>query len=692
MITIALDEGGHFEKLDQNEKCMYIGGIVFQCKDYLARNAELERLQFFFQEVCSEQGCQYPHDLHYNWENNQIVNFDAAKKVKDAIIAYLPDFLNGKGKWGTEKAPKGSYYFHALVGDKNGINYFENNLSNLVDDTVATNRYEHMAYRAIENLLFYNNRLKDENVILDLPTRVIRVNDDKDFEKEAIRTGHERHESYDSTFKATTLSSYRAALISMIKDSDRKDIHFADIRVESIYYEDNPQKNLKQGFLYLSDIICSLYGDILKNCGRADTGIKQLWFKSQQIVPDHCFVWSYNDFDQDYRSVYKAFEDKDYYNALSKIYKLSNKSENNFIVYDKLWFSPIKKRILFSSTIGDLENAVKKLDIDLTYSAVSVSEARFIYESLKPQTEELCSVDKNAQLLFHLSRAELMINNHEGNYLLAEKSFNHCLEYSQYVDVEEYLELRNMYSVSLCDSRSFDEAISLTKGTLDYEELLIDVKKAIYAKKDIIFIHYGRTLSQLGQCYAFKGDFVSAVDYFKRAITSFGNAEVEVRRTMSYLLHTAIEAKNLELYEEYSEKYFETRDRKEQLIRILSKENLANSYKLYVYLKAYYQLYLKKNDKKISKEILSLLEKCRKFENIKDHPWEMIFKYIAFISVAIGNKEYRTKGEEYIRLAKELNRPEGILKTILEEIDEQFRLVLEDNNPFEKSKLSYMYR
>ena len=72
-------------------------------------------------------------------------------------------------------------------------------------------------------------------------------------EKETIQTGHEKHDKYDSTFKATTLSSYRAALISMIQDSNRKNIRFDDINVESIFYENNPQHNLKQGFLYLSD-------------------------------------------------------------------------------------------------------------------------------------------------------------------------------------------------------------------------------------------------------------------------------------------------------------------------------------------------------------------------------------------------------------------------------------------------------
>ena len=61
MITIALDEGGHFENLRPSENCMYIGGVVFQCKDENTRKRELERLQNYFKEICNNEGCRYPH-------------------------------------------------------------------------------------------------------------------------------------------------------------------------------------------------------------------------------------------------------------------------------------------------------------------------------------------------------------------------------------------------------------------------------------------------------------------------------------------------------------------------------------------------------------------------------------------------------------------------------------------------------
>ena len=704
MITIALDEGGHFENLKSNAKCMYIGGVIFQCKDDDARKKELERLQKFFIEICSNEGCSYPFDLHFNWNNGQIINPKSAEKTKKAVINYLPDFMNGKGKWISER-PNGKYFLYALVGDKKGINYFEDKginkinlkeeISNLIDDNVSSNRYEHMAYRALENILFYNNHLQNDNIVrLNLATRVFTLKNDRTLEQESRRTGHEKSDKYESTFKATTLSSYRAALVSMIQDSRRKDIYFDDISVESIFYGKNQKHNLEQGFLYLSDIVCNVYGTIIEHCNQANTGIEQLWRQCQNYAPNRFFVWTYNDFDQKYHSLYKAFEDEDYYKTLAIMYELSTEkgSEKNYSVYDKLWFDSIKKDILFKSSLASLNTAIENLDLDLTDSQIPVSKAKNIYGFLKPRTEELCSFHQNATVLFHLYKAEFAINNHEGNYQAAFKTFEKCKNFTQYVNIEEYLELRNMYSVSLCDSGNFQKAIEETKLTLSYEELLVDAKKEIFPENATIFVHRGKTQSQLGQCYAFAGDYEKAISSFEDAIKSFGSSRNDILRTFSYLLHTAIEARNIAVYEKYAEKYFGTKNIKEQLIEILSEGTVSNSFALYVYLKAYYCLYAKLADRKKTIDILNALEWCKKFKGINNHPWEMIFKYAAFLSASIGNKEYAAKAEEYISFAKNLNNPEGILRTILEEIDMQYKSVLNGKDAFENSRLTFMYR
>lgn len=689
MITIALDEGGHFERISNSSKCMFVGGVIFKYKSNSDCKQELQRLQKFFQETCQSVECRYPEDLHYNRIEGKVVNGSSANKVKKALIENLPDFLNGRGKWQNDSA-KGSYYLYAIVGDKEGIESFtQNGISNLIDDNQSCNRYEHMAYRSIENILFYNPLLIDNEVRLNLATRVIATNNDEDFQKEVIVTGHEQ--AKENIYKVTNSSSFRAAVATMIQTSNRTDIQFNDIRVESIYYYPDQNRNFYQGFLYLSDTICSLFSDILGGCNRADIGIEKLWLKCQEYTPSRALFWTYNEFDQKYRYLYRAFERKDYYVALREMYNLSKESEKNYSVYETLWLSQVKKKILFSSSLDGLTEAVSRLDLDLAHSNISVAEARFIYNLVKPRIEELCS-SYEVSLLFRLYKAELAINNHEGNYHDADKSFQKCMNYSQYVSIEEYLELRNMYSVSLCDGKNFEKAIEITKETLSWEELLVDVKKTIYPNNEKIFVHYGRTLSQLGQCYAFDGDFDLAIKSFEEAIKSFGTAQGEISRTLSYLLHTTIEANNLELYNQYSKEYFGTSDRKEQLIRLLAEESIPNAFGLYVYLKAHYIFYLHTSDRKITEDILNKIEKCKKYQHIDSHPWEMIFKYMAFLSVSIGNKKYREKGDAYIKLSKGLSKPEGILNSILKEIDLQYTEVLNGNSPFNASRLSFMYR
>ena len=710
MITIALDEGGRFENLRSSEKCMYIGGVVFQCKDDDARKKELERLQIFFKEICSSEGCKYPQDLHYNWFDNQVINPVIAEKVKNAIIASLPDFLNGTGKWASN-APKGKYYLHALVGDKNGINYFESNglkkineLSNLLNDDISSNRYEHMAYRAIENLLFYNFRfqnMEDNHVRLNLATRVFKANDDAQLKKEALQTGHERHDKYESTFKATTLSSYRAALISMIQNSNRKDIYFDDIRVDSICYEDNPEVNFYHGFLYLSDIICNLYSSILEHCNRTDAGIEQLWQQCQQFVPKRVYVWAYNDFDQKYRAIYKSFLSKDYYKSLKEMYLISTTNEKTASVYDALWFDDIKKNVLFSSDENEfsyIEKSIESLENELNASKIKADESRYIFNFLKSKTEEICDKSDNEAkkygLLYKLYKSELAICNHEGNPVASEEAFNQCQKYSRYVNVEDFTELQNMYSVKLCDSLKFEEAIEVTKKTCEYEDMLHTIKEEINPS-ETKYIHQGRTYSQLAQCYSFIEDYANAKENFNKAFECYGDDSFNKTITLSYYLHMLIEQKNKEEYEKIIKEYLGREILKEQLLDILSVDDIPSAFKLYVYMKALYVFYvddLKNNSPKLLKELLSKFESVKKIGNKCNHPWEMIYKYAAFCCLKVGNKEYSDKAEEYIKLAKNINVDGGILHRIIDEIDTQYNSVKEGKSAFENSELTYMFR
>ena len=709
MITIALDETGYFEDLKTTGNSI-VGGIIFKCKDDEARKKELKRLQDFFKEVCINERCKYPWDIHPNWSNGRVVNSSQADKVRKAIIASLPDFLNGTGDWALNP-PNGEYYLYALVGDINGINYSEYGLGNLVDDSISSNRYEHMAYRVLENLLFYNLKFKDEkNVVLNLATRTLPIDDD---EKEGFKqTGNEVYLNNNSNTyvtRVTTPNSYRSALILMIQNSNRKDLHFDDIMVDSICYRNDSRKNLNHGFLYLSDIVCDIYKKNMKLDNKNNSLIEQLWKKCQKYSPERFYVWSYSDFDQVYRNVYESFIDKDYYTALKNIYLASETDDKIASVYDKLWFDDIRKDIMSSSSDNDFSSvqaSIIALENELSDSKIKVDEARKIFNLLKSKAENLCNESKNESrnygLLFTLYKSEMAICNHEGNHAASEIAYKKCIKYAHYLNVEQVMELQNMYSVILCDSLEFDKAIRITRKTCKYENKLHVLKDKINNFKSK-YIHQGRTYSQLAQCYAFKEKYAKAKKYFNKAFECYGDDNFNRTITMSYYLHMLIEQRNLGEYNKFAIEYFGYETLKDQLEYILksyvsNQENNAWMFMLNVYMKA---LYILHSEELINKEPNLLRDLLMKFyggtKAISDkniHPWELIYKYAALCCLRLENKDFDEKGKEYIRLAKTslVNIDGGILPKIIDEIEVQYNSVLNRKDAFENSKLTYMYR
>ena len=57
MIKIALDEGGRFEHINNDSKCMFVGGVVFKYETETDYRKELNRIKRFFSETCEEQKC-----------------------------------------------------------------------------------------------------------------------------------------------------------------------------------------------------------------------------------------------------------------------------------------------------------------------------------------------------------------------------------------------------------------------------------------------------------------------------------------------------------------------------------------------------------------------------------------------------------------------------------------------------------
>lgn len=688
MITIALDEGEHFEN---PRGCMFVGGIVFKHRSYSEMENERVRLKKLFTTTCAQLGCNYPEDLHFNWVGNSVVNFENANNVKMALEKKMPDFIQGKGEWSCEP-PYGEYRLFVLLGDRNGIASFcTPGISNLIDDNVACNRYEHMAYRTIENLLFYNSHYVDNEIKLELATRVIKPQITSQLSDDVKKLGFSKSDPRinDNRYKVTDSGSFRAALASAIQDSSRDDIQF-DINVQSINYSIDALRNnidLYQSFLYLSDTICSIYSNNIHTIRNCQEALEKLERVCKNITGRKNYLWAYDEIDQIYRKAYADITHGNYYEALYILYDSVAKRTNLAQLYDELWFKPLLQSVMRNSNSFAWRKAVEKLESYLYTPNYDVSKAEYIYSVLRQMSE----LDSNTyqSYLFYLYKVEMMLFNHKGDYLNAENASEKCIQYSNYVPIEEYLELRNMISVLLLDKGNYEYAVEFTKETVSYEEMLVDLRKEMYPNSPDVYIRYGRSLSQLGQCYSFMGDYSQADESFLKALDLFGEDKTDYQITLSYYLHELIEKKDQEKYEQYAKIYFNEGDLKKQFRRLFELDSTTLRYALFVYLKAFFIFYRDQVQRNFIREVIDKsLNEYRKSNG--GHPWELILKYVAFLVVTQSIDCHDP--EKIMASAEEAVAPAtGRIQKIVNSGKEEFERVKEGNVIYcENDK--YMFR
>ena len=209
-----------------------------------------------------------------------------------------------------------------------------------------------------------------------------------------------------------------------------------------------------------------------------------------------------------------------------------------------------------------------------------------------------------------------------------------------------------MISVFLIDKGNFNEAVSFTQETVSYEEMLVALRKELYPSSKNVYVRYGKSLSQLGQCYSYAQDFERGETSFTQALELFGEDIVNYQITLSYYLHLLIEKTDIDKYEEYACLYFGTKDLKKQFKNIFKMESTTIRFALFVYLKALFVFYVDKETKGFVKEVVvRTIQQYEKTEH--GHPWELIIKYCAFLSIKNNNSinlsdELMIKAEEAV--------------------------------------------
>ena len=727
MITISLDEKGHFEELARGKKTKgeentmsFIAGITFDDKGIEGElSAEKIRIEKYLEGICKDKRAVYPKSLHSGGYDNRVS--DIKEAIGETISSFLTDgavsekYPNAHS--GIEEMPdrQGEYRIYALVGlDPESVKARE--ISGLLTEQgVASNLYVHMAETVVERLVFHNPIDKIRDVRLDLATRKSVVSDKEDdsakVKKEYMDLGYkedlthkvENKEGKKHDYQVSNSYIYRTALEREIMKSERTDVNIVDFGVKSIYYN-NKSKNGRMSFLFLADIVCSVLG---YNLPKSKNGIiDSLKNRIEGLVKGRDnYLFFYDSVDLSFSRAWTAYEDGDYYKALYHLYE--GKTNNKGAVrgfYEKYWYPKLIDRIIADNNPSCLERTIKRISDSTRENNLNQDRLKYIYASVQSIIEKLDSSYRTTnELSYDFYDAGLSIYNHLCDYRHANECFEKCEELASYVNVEKYLRTLNKQIVMLCDKgsvNSFEKAISLGKRNLRIHKSLSFLKRNFIVKEEKEDLDLAIAKSQLAQAYAFRRK-PEAEKLFKEALDLYeSKTSPDYLITCSYLLHYYIEVDNEKEYLKLSKEYFGGHRNLEKQFRYLveegSKEHspiFSMKFAMYVFIKGTYKFRMDGITDKFA-EMLADIDgtvesiSASATKQLNGHPWEIIYKYLAFIMIEKGNaemaKEYRK------RVRKVVSESSGILDKIISKSIEEIDALNNGTEPKSK-RLTYMY-
>lgn len=675
MLTISLDEYGRFESTRPG-RCM-IAGAIYEDATGNEHTAELYRIQAFLRDACAACNVRYPQDLHYERDADVIMNKDACDRVKEHIANVFGDFIRGA---------RGTYYLYAVVSEQRGISMFANpSTGNLLRDDYAGNKYLHMTQMAVRNLVVNNPVLQDQNYHLELATRVLNVGNNQTLLSQTRQLGMARPVNASGTraqgiYTLTDVNSYISTLSGAILENERLDVEF-DLDVQSINYSGVGDVSWRQGFLYLADIICSLLEAVIP--GDGNTAQRILDRANSYTTHKKNMVWCYDDVDVRLRTAQQKRLAGKWLDSLNALYDITIGATPQADFYSRTWVPMQLRRLHQDVSAAILEQAVRELAKYVMTPELDTGRAWYLAEQL------LSILDRHDTVEYHSCRywlysAMITLCNHRGESARAADYYQKAMTYAGSAPIEAYLELRNAYSVFLLDRMEFQKALENTKRTLAYEELVDELRREVSDSQDIAAPHFGRTLSQLGQCYAFLEDHETAQDYFRQALEKYGEDVIDSQITRSYLLHSYIESENRDAYVALCKEYFGADTLQTQLENVWKMTKTSRKYALFVLAKGWYRFQMDQISHSVTRQLLSRI--LRTQEDRQEHPWELICKYCALIAQAKKLADIATVAMDGIRAVAEQSHG-GILAEICQQ-----SLQACCGEKSESQKLTYMYR
>ncbi len=680
MLTIALNEYGDFHHLGQKENSLkhihFIAGIVYddEGSEQDLRNEQI-RLDRFFRAVAEASNSDYPQgffgdtkvddveratEIGVNPQNKSQIKRNM-KRYRDAIDAALPEFLADgtyKGRNLVEMSRVGYYAITLMLKSEAGkTQYLQPYMSELLHDGVASNLYWHMADSLLSRLVLSNPfALHNNRVQLHLASQLVDVKEtENDRLTEYRRLGYKPYDFQNEqlkkegiiTYQVGNEFTYRAALDRRMVEFNRPDLDVVQLKSVSVQYDDDrPETTANFVFLYLAGHIC---GNFIYYGAERDT--KDI-FKFKTLVdfanrinpkyPNYMFV--YDDIDTYFEQAMKAYHNKDYYGALCHLYDGKCCDSKFKSYYETNWFPFVEELIHSVDNREAIERAIESFVNYANQSRLDEGRLHYLYQQLEyilEDIKDMSCVDK--ALVYAFYDGGMTAFNHLGKSDVSVACFEKCQALTHTVPLETYMETVRRRIVAKIDCYKYEEALELAKYVVDVEEQIQHIRASLPMGKQAISL--GQSYSQLGQVYAYM-ERPEAESYFLPAIDIFTVDTDDYYRTVSYLLHYYIDAKQQDSYERWAPNYFGGHlnmvDQLAFLLNMTRDEKIVQheSYALYVYIKALYQFYRAG----INKELMEALIKLGRTVGTtldaapKGHPWELIFTYLALLAYEKGYK------------------------------------------------------
>ena len=669
MLTIALDEQGHFENVDGKRKKepLFIGGLIYDDRDSsVDHDREKKRIRLYLKAVCEENQVEYPQGLHYE-EGGGVLN-ERLGKVKEQINHTLGGFLRHgtcpiRNRFGTElnsmKPREGRYHLFAMarlgnVQEKEK----DHDTSILAREDYASNLYVHMAEEIVERLIFHNPVLEIRGkILLDLATRMAVI-EGKDAElraREYRKLGYREREDLSKRYRdkrffpLTNADIYRTAVEREMLDTGKREIQLDKVRVHSIYYQEE-QEGYGMEFLFLADVVCSVLGYQV-DTGTAGAMIEDMAKRARRYTgQEQNLIFAYDEVDIQWKKAWRRLEEKDYFEALKLSREGMRMSSPYAEYYKNNWFSQVSEHLKKETDAAAFGIALQKYHLFSESNNLNQEDLVSIYQVLETMLGNMVfQREEDQSVLYELYDAGISAYSHIGDSLRAGECFERCIKYAGCTELERYLKTRNKMAVYLMDNFSYQEALDIVQDNELYQKELLTIREMVCPDQDTS-VHYGITLSQLGQ--------VQAALHMPESEDSFLAALEQIRdtgsydyiRTLSYLLHGYLEMGEKERYDRRATEYFggeqEHNARLTYLIREGAQENGVFSMKfaLYVYVKGLYCFHLDEISGRLLDRLCRIEKEIGKIggekalSQINNHPWEIIYKYLALIAWKKGRK------------------------------------------------------